>query len=307
LKRSLQQIPSSIFPIMASASFSSSIQRISALSDLPSQSFGSESESVSNLNLSSGSVTLVESNLDAASRPEKTYRGQSKGAAFDKNLSTSYIEQLGSEIVEIQVGPKKNVFYVHKNILCNSAQYFDAMFNGGFREAHTKTVEFPEDHIEAWELLVEWCYKGYIASRDPSDLVALYEHAVKLVKLHCLAEKYDMPVLVSEALENIVKAHAAGVRLMPEVCAFAYENSAPDSSLRTYMSKYFLNRLVVKKGKGVFDLKSLAAAAAKHPELIEDVFSHILALDIPKGESKLHGIRPMSVDPNDYLGTRCDD
>ena len=37
-------------------------------------------------------------------------------------------------IAQIEVGPGRNIFYVHKGLLCNIAPYFKAALEGGFRE-----------------------------------------------------------------------------------------------------------------------------------------------------------------------------
>lgn len=40
---------------------------------------------------------------------------------------------LGS-VVQLKVGPKKQIFHIHKGLLCSAAAYFRAALEGGFKE-----------------------------------------------------------------------------------------------------------------------------------------------------------------------------
>jgi hypothetical protein len=48
-------------------------------------------------------------------------------------------------------------------MLTEAAEYFDRMFNGGFREGLEDCAEFLDEDPEAWEQLMEWCYKGSLS------------------------------------------------------------------------------------------------------------------------------------------------
>ena len=37
-------------------------------------------------------------------------------------------------VVQFTVGPEKQVFHIHKGLLCNAAAYFRAALEGGFKE-----------------------------------------------------------------------------------------------------------------------------------------------------------------------------
>jgi len=40
------------------------------------------------------------------------------------------------------------------------------MFNGGFKEATTNSATFPEDSVEAFDILIEWVYSGKVRSLE---------------------------------------------------------------------------------------------------------------------------------------------
>lgn len=63
-------------------------------------------------------------------------------------------------MVNIFVGPEKEHFRVHKNLICSKALYFNKMFNGGFKEDIEQTATLPEDSPRVFTLLVEWIYSG---------------------------------------------------------------------------------------------------------------------------------------------------
>lgn len=61
---------------------------------------------------------------------------------------------VGTEMVEIYVGPKMHHFQIHKNLLYEKVLYFDMMFHGGFKEAKTNSVVSLEDSRESFDLLL---------------------------------------------------------------------------------------------------------------------------------------------------------
>ena len=73
---------------------------------------------------------------------------------------------LGSEMIDIYVGPTKKLFRVHKAVFCDKIPYFDKMFSGGFKEALEHSATFPEDSPEAFEVVVEWVYTGVLKPQE---------------------------------------------------------------------------------------------------------------------------------------------
>src|SRR5258707_183269 len=67
---------------------------------------------------------------------------------------------VGSEMVDLYVGPKKKHFRVHKALLCHKIPYFAGMFKSGFKEATENSANFPEDTPSTFDILSEWLYTG---------------------------------------------------------------------------------------------------------------------------------------------------
>ncbi|KAI9642478.1 hypothetical protein NHQ30_009283 [Ciborinia camelliae] len=94
---------------------------------------------------------------------------------------------LGDETIEFRVGHSHSLIKVHKNVLCEKLEVFDAMLRGNFSEATAKVIDLPEDRFQAFELLVQWCYTNRIPM--PDETTSHAEASVR-VELYCLAHKY---------------------------------------------------------------------------------------------------------------------
>jgi hypothetical protein len=69
---------------------------------------------------------------------------------------------MGTEMVNLYVGPQKERFHVHKQVLCKKVPYFEKMFKGEFKEATEEQAIFPEDDAESFDLLLGWVYHNSI-------------------------------------------------------------------------------------------------------------------------------------------------
>ncbi|EDN99840.1 predicted protein [Sclerotinia sclerotiorum 1980 UF-70] len=99
---------------------------------------------------------------------------------------------LGDEIITFRVGDELLPIKVHKNVICEKLEVFDAMLRGNFSEASFKVIDLPEDDFHAFELLVEWCYTNRISM--PGSTTS-YDAVGRRVELYCLAHKYCASVL----------------------------------------------------------------------------------------------------------------
>lgn len=95
-------------------------------------------------------------------------------------------------MVDISVGPEKELFRIHKDLLCGRVQYFERMFNGGFKEAQEQAAFLPEDDAGAFAYFVKWLYSGDLSSisaaaqKPPQGWLALNR---ALIRLHAFADK----------------------------------------------------------------------------------------------------------------------
>jgi hypothetical protein len=79
-----------------------------------------------------------------------------------------YISDFGTEIVTIFVGPNRQKFVVHKDLLVTQSNYFKgALTSNLFKEAVEGVVTFEEDDPDAFRLLVNWVYRRQIPRVQP--------------------------------------------------------------------------------------------------------------------------------------------
>jgi len=156
---------------------------------------------------------------------------------------TPYMNGMGTEMVDIYVGPSKVLFRLHKNKLCFRIQYFDKMFNGSFKEASSNTAYLPEDDPASFDLLADWANHP-TASKTPRkirDLVAVKDAdgedvaSWDPVGFYILAEKYCLPELQDMIMDATIKYHKK-MNELPSVdfVIRAYESMGAGPPLVTY-------------------------------------------------------------------------
>ncbi|TGO15881.1 hypothetical protein BTUL_0034g00020 [Botrytis tulipae] len=105
---------------------------------------------------------------------------------------------LGNELVTITIGKEKQKFTLHKQLLCESVEYFRAAFSaGGFRESQNSSMDMPEDNPEAFELFIHWLYRGEV--RRATKL----EDIDQFFQLHIFAEKLCLNELANKTMDEI--------------------------------------------------------------------------------------------------------
>ncbi len=69
-----------------------------------------------------------------------------------QSLKLTLHSGMGTEMVDIYVGPSKVLFRLYKSKICARIQ----IFNGNFREASENTAYLPEDSPASFDLLADW-------------------------------------------------------------------------------------------------------------------------------------------------------
>lgn len=64
----------------------------------------------------------------------------------------------GEPVVTLYVGNDREVFYIHRNLLCNASPVFKAAFAGKFRESSELSMELPDEDVDSLNRLVQWLY-----------------------------------------------------------------------------------------------------------------------------------------------------
>jgi len=98
------------------------------------------------------------------------------------------------------VGNKSDAtkFTVHKAFLTYESPFFEAAFNGKFKEGKTQVIELEDVYPDEFNLLVTWVYERQVALKigNSADLLVA-------ARLWNLAERCLMPTLQNTAMEII--------------------------------------------------------------------------------------------------------
>ncbi|KAM3068033.1 hypothetical protein ACMFMG_011081 [Clarireedia jacksonii] len=135
------------------------------------------------------------------SKHGKVDEGSAKAlsAKRPREESPGFLESVGTEMVDLFVGPEKRHFRVHKTILCEKIPYFDKMFNGGFIEAKELEASFPDDLPQAFDIVVEWVYVGKL--RHLSSKATPNFSSWNAFDVYMLADKLCLDVLKDAVID----------------------------------------------------------------------------------------------------------
>ncbi|KAL8669249.1 MAG: hypothetical protein Q9168_006149 [Polycauliona sp. 1 TL-2023] len=164
---------------------------------------------------------------------------------------------LRDEVVAIHVGYDDRPFHIHKKLLCSKSTYFNAAFEGSFKEASEKKLHLLDEDSNIFQFYARWIYN--------QDLeLGGKEHEMFDVDACChvyiLADK-----LGSESLQNLVMDvihHNAityrrsspdhlttnrFINLCSETINYVYDNTPPSSHLRDILVHTLAWEIQVKK------------------------------------------------------------
>ncbi|KAH6671063.1 hypothetical protein B0J14DRAFT_640085 [Halenospora varia] len=142
---------------------------------------------------------------------------------------TRYLGQrLGTEIVTIYVGNERTEFVVHKQLICETADYFSKAFTGAFVE-RDGVIHLPEERPETFALFVDWVYTG----RIPCHHTQL--HLENLFRLYVFAEKLCLNDPANKAIDQMVDlCRTVSPRISTRMVEYVYKNTFVDSPLRKF-------------------------------------------------------------------------
>ena len=156
---------------------------------------------------------------------------------------------VGTEMVDIYVGPAKVLFRLYKSKVCAKIPYFDKMFNGNFNEASSNIAHLPEDEPEAFDLLAEWANHPMPtkSSRRIRDLVTVKDQngqdidSWDAVGFYGLTEKFCLPELQDIIMDMLIKYHKKWNKLPSvEFTRRALEGTPEWSPLKDYCTRAML-------------------------------------------------------------------
>jgi hypothetical protein len=89
-------------------------------------------------------------------------RTNSEGLIFYLMLTSNHHHRdLGTEVLNITIGPKRKHFVIHKQLLISQSAFFRRVFNRLDVE-NKNTIHFDKPNPPAIALFVEWIYRGKI-------------------------------------------------------------------------------------------------------------------------------------------------
>ena len=197
---------------------------------------------------------------------------------FNPNGTKSKFRELYKTVITVKVGtePKKESFFIHKELACSKLPFFRAAMSGAWEEAKTGVVVMPDDDPEVFSLFQDWLYTSTLRyerviahQADKDELQFVMEIIIFADKIGAIDLHYKAIDLIVQVLRK-VSMHGQHVH-------FAYDNTAFNADLRQLLTCITVHRLKearesdpVKGGAWLF----LGNLAEYPPRFVNTVFRH---------------------------------
>ena len=137
---------------------------------------------------------------------------------------------MNDDMVDIYVGTSRRKFRLHRDLLCERSEFFEAALEGHSKEAEAQELTLPEDSVENSERLVCWLYGAPLMS---IPLVPSEDDFSANVNLFILARELCLEHLQNETVDQILRYYRL---VLPEVDAHTThllcENTSAEDPLR---------------------------------------------------------------------------
>lgn len=135
------------------------------------------------------------------------------------------------------VGTPSKKYRLHKNLLCHHSTFFDATFNGEFKEWKDGELRLPEDEVRAFDTFVNWLYRGSLPPHGPHRSP---DSALDDLSLYAMAEKWFIPTLQDAVCDQFRTRYIGDVCPLPYFFDHLYSETSPSCKLRQYFVKKFV-------------------------------------------------------------------
>ncbi|KAI9720198.1 MAG: hypothetical protein M1812_003016 [Candelaria pacifica] len=153
----------------------------------------------------------------------------------------NYVTHLGPlltpEMVDLYVGPGRQLFRVHKGLLCYHSAFFDKAFDGKFKEGQEGMMYLPKDDPVPFEIVVTWLYRQSIDEIPTTGDVEAYASLEQTVDLYILADKLCINTLKNMAMDRLQRGLLSGNRIIDTECTKVYKSTLADSPLRRFVAR----------------------------------------------------------------------
>ena len=150
-------------------------------------------------------------------------------------LLTNQVSNSFNGLVEVIVGPQRQLFLLHKKILCNVSSYYRAALEGSFAEGLTQKIELPEDDVTVFEYFRAWLYSPISQESLPSasELEPYIDLDSKLLfDLYVFADVRDIPLLQNYTMDAIIWKSELTDTFSGPLIHHVYDRTTPSSPLR---------------------------------------------------------------------------
>ncbi|KAH7355593.1 hypothetical protein BKA66DRAFT_575230 [Pyrenochaeta sp. MPI-SDFR-AT-0127] len=158
------------------------------------------------------------------------------------------ISAKNASIATVLVGPQKDRFHIHKDLLTHYSPFFRAALSGNFKEAEEHTVTLPEECPKTFEYFVHWLYNQRLPDED--DATEFHEQwssptddgemkTGSLIHLYVLCDKYSIPQLkiaaTNELFDHVHRSTEPTNLPEPEHVEFAFSQLDEKSGLCRFL------------------------------------------------------------------------
>ncbi|KAG9954075.1 hypothetical protein KCU85_g605, partial [Aureobasidium melanogenum] len=104
-------------------------------------------------------------------------------------------------IVTVEVGPQKQAFSIHKDLLCFYSDYFRGAFEGSFKEAVDGKIWLEKEDPAIFDIFNAFLYNRKL--QDAKGLVGLSLSFKTLVDLWIFGDQFVVPLLQNIAIDSL--------------------------------------------------------------------------------------------------------
>ena len=174
-------------------------------------------------------------------------------ALFTGLYSLTQVSNSFNGLVEVIVGPQKQLFRLHKEILCNVSSYFRAALEGSFAEGLTQKIELPEDDVTVFKCFRVWLYsfsQGSLPSAPESENEFEFETQLEpdviigpkdLFDLYIFADMRNIPLLQNSTVDTIIWISERKIFVIGDLILYVYDRTALRAPLRKLLVDWWLN------------------------------------------------------------------
>ena len=183
--------------------------------------------------------------------------------------------------MKVVVGEGRTEFGIHKGLLCEYSEYFEAALNGNFTEAETGVVELLDEEISTFEVFHTWLYsKKLVVEEDGQEQKA---GVPLIVRLYIFGDRRGVRKLRNDCINAlVVNMNCNILTYVVEELEHIYENTSPGSSLRR----------LVEDSSACAHLESILLPRESRPFLPNDFLISVL---IARGRTR--GLSPSMKPP----------